>query len=205
MTLCFFAVCIPFLRFSGCFFKAWKTCLIPGVKWDKCAIKVPDPFCLAYNAWCFTERIAMEVLIFAAKAGLIFVEGILAITETVIHGLKVLADTSKIFLNLAITVLESVKVTFSVGLKAFEAITKFSLTGIINIKEIGFNAELSLFSHGRISAYVVASLFGSNPTTLQVTIPLINPLAIAKDLAERAIPGLKRKKRSIKSMEKVLW
>jgi hypothetical protein len=199
-------VCIPFFRASGCLVRGWRgKCIIPRFKWDKCAFKLPDPICLAYNVWCGIKRLAINALILLAKAALLLVEGILAIAEAAIHGLKVIVDATKIILDVAIAALEVVKVTVAVGLKALEAITKFLLTGIINIKEIGFDVHLSLFSHGRISAYVVASFFGSNPITLQVTIPLINPLAIAKDLAERAIPGLGRKKRNMKAIEKVLW
>jgi hypothetical protein len=197
--------CVPFFRASGCLVRAWRKCVIPRLKWDKCALKLPNLGCLAHNVWCGAKRLAINIVILAAKTALLLVEGILATAELAIHGLKVIVDKAKIIVDVAKAALEVVKVAVAVGLKALEVITKFLLTGIINIKEIGFDVQLSLFSHGRISAYVVVSFFGSSPTTLQVTIPLINPLAIVKDLAEKAIPGLGRKKRSMKTMEKVLW
>ena len=101
-------------------------------------------------------------------------------------------------------VLHSMLAMLLSGLKALEAITKFLLTGIINIQEIGFDVHLALFCNGRISAYIDVIFFGQSPTRLSVTLPIFNPLALVADLAERAIPGIGRKKRSIgKRMNKV--
>ena len=89
-------------------------------------------------------------------------------------------------------------------MKASEVITKFLSTGIINILEIGFNVNLAAFSHGRISAYIDVSYFGRSPITLAVILPIFNPLVLVGDLAERAIPGIGRKKRRFrKRMDKV--
>ena len=113
-------------------------------------------------------------------------------------------DKARIVLDAAVAFLEVVKQTVAIGLKALEAVTKFFLTEIINIREIGFDVQLALFSHGRISAYIDVSFFRQSPIRISVSFPLFNPLALVGDLADKAIPGIGRKKRSIgKRMNKV--
>ena len=175
------------------------------MKFSSCCFKIPDPICLLENAGCYILRGAAEIAIVVAEAALLIAEGVLAAVEGVIHGLTVIVDNARFVLDVAKGVLTAVQATVSVGLAAFKAVTEFLLTGIINIKEIGFDVQLSAFSHGSISAYVEASFFGSEVVRLEVTLPIINPLAIVKDLAERAIPGLGRKKRATTSRGKVMW
>ena len=101
-------------------------------------------------------------------------------------------DQARFVLDAAIAILEVVKVTLVVGLAALEAVTKFLLTGIINIKEIGFDVRLELFSHGRLSAYIVVGFFGQPPDRYSVTIPIFNPFALVGDLAKKGYSRLRK-------------
>ena len=200
-----FTVCVPFLCGCGCEVRVWKKCVIPCLEFSDCCFKIPDPICLLENAGCYILRGLAEVAILVIEAALLIAEGVLLLAEEAIHGLAVIVDNSRFVLDAAKGILTAVEATVSVGLAALEAASKFFLTGIINIEAIGFDVQLSAFSHGSISAYVEASFFGSEVVRLEVTLPIINPLAIVKDLAEKAIPGLGRKKKSITSKEKVMW
>ena len=181
--------------------RAWGKCVIPCLEWSSCCFKIPDPICLLHNAGCAILRGLAEIAILVVEAALLIAEGVLYAAEGVIYGLEVIVDNARVVLDVAVAILEAVKVTVAVGLAALEALA----TGTIDIREIGFDVHLSLFSHGSISAYVDVSFFSNNPVRLSVTIPIINPLAIVKDLAERAIPGLGRKKRRMRRKDKVLW
>ena len=205
--LCFLLliVCIPFLCGCGCAVRVWGACIIPCLEWSSCCFRIPDPICLLYNLGCAILRGIAEIAIAVAEVALLIAEGVLYAVEGVIYGLTVIVDKARVVLDIAIAILEAIRLTVAVGLKALEAITKFLLTGIIDIREIGFDLHLSLFSHSSISAYVDVSFFSQSPVRLSVTFPIINPLAIVKDLAERAIPGLGRKKRSMRRKDKVLW
>ena len=199
-------VCVPFLCGCGCEVRAWGACVIPCLKFSSCCFKAPDLICLLQNVGCYILRALAEIAILVVEAALLIAEGVLAVVEGVIHGLTVIVDNARFVLDVARGVLTAVQKTVEVGLAAFKAVTEFLLTGIINIKEIGFDVELSAFSHGSISAYVEASFFQQDTVRLQVTLPLYNPLAVVGDLAGTAIPGLERKKRSgKKGKEKILW
>ena len=178
--------------------------MIPCLKWSNCCFRIPDPICVLYNIGCAILRALAEIAILVIQVALLVAEALLLVAEGVVRGLQFVVDQARFVLDAIIAVLEVVKLTVAIGLAALEAITKFLLTGIINIREIGFDVQLALFSHGRISAYIVVGFFGQSPIRLSVTLPIFNPLALVGDLAERAIPGIGRKKRNIgKRMNKV--
>ena len=182
----------------------WGVCVWPCLEWSNCCFRIPDPICVLYNAGCVIIRAVVEIALAIAELALIVAEGVLLAVEGVVRGLQIVVDQARFVLDAAIAILEVVKVTLVVGLAALEAVTKFLLTGIINIKEIGFDVRLELFSHGRLSAYIVVGFFGQPPDRYSVTIPIFNPFALVGDLAKRAIPGLEKKKRSMGGRNKVL-
>ena len=198
------AVCVPLLCGCGCSARVFGACVLPCLEWSNCCFEIPDPICVLYNVGCAIVRAAVEIAIFIAEAALIIAEGVLVVIEGVVRGLQFVVDQARFVLDAVIAILEVVKVTLVVGLAALEAVTKFLLTGIINIKEIGFDVRLELFSHGRLSAYIVVGFFGQPPDRYSVTIPIFNPFALVGDLAKRAIPGLEKKKRSMGGRNKVL-
>ena len=181
-------------------------CIFPCIKWSSCCFRIPDPICVFYNVACFALRLPFEILILAAQALLLVIETALVVLEAALLAAEIAAEAAKLVLEGAKAALEVVKRTLRYAIQALEAITRFLLTGIINITEIGFDVRLGLFSHGKISVHVDVSFFRSSPQRLQLTLPIFNPLAIVKDLVARAIPGLGRKKRSLRRrVDKVYW
>lgn len=201
------AVCIGFLEESGCKAKAWKRCICPKWRWNSCKFRLPDPICVLLNAGCFLLRLPLEGLILIAEGVLGLVEIALRAAEAVLKGAQVVVHNSKIILDLAIAAVEAVKVTVKAGLKALQYIISFTLTGIIDIQEIGFDARLALFDHGHISAYMKVSFLRQSPITLRISLPIFNPLKIVGELAENASSGITgRKRRSVgEKLNKVLW
>ena len=159
------------------------------------------------NAGCFLLRLPLEGLILIAEGVLGLVEIALRAAEAVLKGAQVVVHNSKIILDLAIAAVEAVKVTVKAGLKALQYIISFTLTGIIDIQEIGFDARLALFDHGHISAYMKVSFLRQSPITLRISLPIFNPLKIVGELAENASSGITgRKRRSVgEKLNKVLW
>ena len=206
MVSFFSAVCIPFLCPCGCSARVWGACVLPCIKWDSCCFKLPDPLCVLYNIGCAILRAPVELLILVAKAVLLAVEAVLYAAELLIRGLQVVVDKARVIVDILIAVLEAIKFTVRIGLKALEAVTSFLLTGIIDIREMGFDLAIGLFRHGSISAYMDVSFLRQSPVRLQITLPIFNPLALVGDLVERAVPGLGRKKRDFGGKaNKVLW
>ena len=169
----------------------------PCLKWSSCCFRIPDPICILYNVGCAIIRAALEIAIAIAEAALLIAEGVLYAAEGVVRGLQVIVDQARFVLDAINLVLEALKKTLAVGLAALEAITKFLLTGLIDIREIGFDVAISAFSHGSVAAYIDVSFLGKAPVRLSVSFPLYNPLALVPGLAEKVVPGIGKKKRSI--------
>ena len=93
-------------------------------------------------------------------------------------------------MDLAIGFLEGVKITYRVGVDALNAIAKFTLTEIINIREMYFKVELSVADGGVFQCRVKGVLLGNN-IDLELTLNIRNPLELAKSLGEKAISGIK--------------
>ena len=188
-------MCVPFFERSGCKLRVFRKCVCPKLRWNKCKFKVTNPVCLLLNAGCFVLRAPIEALILIAKGVLTVVEIALRAAEVVLKGAQVVVDKAKYLLDLAQAAVEAVKVTIKAGLKALETIISYALTGIIDIQEIGFDVRLALFDHGHISAYMKVSFLRRPPITLEITLPIFNPLKLVRDLAERVAPGVGGKKR----------
>lgn len=200
------AVCIPFFERSGCKASAWGKCVCPKWRWNKCKFRLTDPVCLALNAGCYVLRAPTEGLILAAKAVLRVVELALWAAEVLLKAAQVVVDKAKHTLDLAKAAVEAVKVTVKAGLDALQSIISFTLTGLIDIREIGFDVHLAQFDHGHINAYIKVSFLKQSPTTLGISLPIFNPLKIVGELTEKAASGITgRKRRSVgEKVNKVL-
>ena len=202
-----YAVCIGFLEAYGCKAKFWKACVCPKWRWNNCKFRLPDPICVLLNAGCFVLRLPFELLILIAKGVLLVVEATLWAAEVLLKAAQVIVEKAKFFLDLAKAAVEIVKTLVKAGLKALEAIISFTLTGIIDIQEIGFDVRLALFDHGHISAYAKVSFFRQPPATLSISLPIVNPLKIVGELAESAVSGITgRRRRAVgEKVNKVQW
>ena len=83
------------------------------------------------------------------------------------------------------------KATYRVGVSALKAITKFTLTKIINIKEMYFKVQLSAANGGKFLCQVKGVLVGRN-IDLNLRFDTHNILSIAKSLGEKALPGISK-------------
>ena len=200
-----FAVCVPFLCPCGCAKKVWGVCVWPCLRFDSCCFKIPDPVCLLYNAGCFIIRSPFELALLAAQGILLIAEAALLVVEAALAVAQLAVEAAKLVLDAAILVLEGIKQLFKFALQALEAIARFLLTGLIDIRAMGFDVKLSLLSHGHIRAWADISFLSSAPVHLEFTLPIFNPLALIADFAEMAIPGIGRKKRAMRRLEKVYW
>ena len=201
------AVCIGFFEAYGCALRAFGKCIWPKWRWNSCKFRVPDPICVLLNAGCFILRLPIEALILIAKGVLFLVEIALRAAEAVLKATQIFVEFAKHLLDLAKEAVEVIKVVFKAGLKALEAIITYALTGVIDIREIGFDVRLAQFDHGHISAYVKVSFLSQSPVTLRISLPIFDPLKIVGELAEKAVSGITgRKKRSVgEKVNKVLW
>ena len=179
----------------------------PCFKWSSCCFKLLDFVCILHNIRCVILRAPVEVLIVVAGRALMVVEGILQAAEIVLRGLQVVVHIARVIVDVLISILEALKWTLRIGLKALEYITSFLLTGIIDIREIGFDLAIGLFKHGHISAYMDVSFLRQSPVRLSIKLPIFNPLALVGDLAERVVPGVTNRKRrdTYSRVNKVLW
>ena len=201
MTL---AVCIPFLCPCGCAKEVWGVCVWPCLRFDSCCFKVPDPACLLYNAGCFI-RSSFEHALMAAQGILLISEASLLFFETALAMVELAVEAAKLVLEAAILVLEGIKQLFKFSLQALEAIAKFLLTGLIDIRAMGFDVKLSSLSHGHVRAWADISFLRAAPVHFEFTLPIFNPLALIADFADMAIPGIVVKRKPIKRLDKVYW
>ena len=206
LLLLLHAVCIGFPEISGCKLRFLGVCLCPKLRWNSCRFMAIDPVCLTWNAGCYIVRAPLEGPIQAAKIVLRVVEHALWAAEVLLKAAQVVVDKAKYTLDLAKAAVEAVKVTVKAGLKALQYITSFTLTGIIDIQEIGFDVRLAQFDHGHISANMKVSFLRQSPVSLRISLPIFNPLKIVGELAEEAVSGITgRKRRSVEEkVNKVL-
>ena len=190
-------VCIPFICGCGCLVKAWKSCVVPCLKFSSCCFKITDPICLFRNAICVIIQAALRVALFAAQALLVVAEQGLRVVELTFRVAQVAVDKARVVVDIAKAALEVLKQGISFGLKILEAVITFSINGIINIEQICFDAGLGTFrSHIEVNAKI--SFFGQSPVDLGLRISITNPLSVVGDLVDRAFSFLgKKKKRSI--------
>ena len=152
-------VCVPFLCGCGCAVRVWGACIIPCLTWSSCCFKIPDPICLLYNFGCAIWRGIVEIAIAVVEVALLIAEGVLYAVEGVIYGLTVIVDKARVVLDIVIGILEAIRLTVVVGLKALEAITKFLLTGIIDIREmdLAYTFLCSLTAASQLMSMLVSS------------------------------------------------
>ena len=160
-------------------------CICP---WDCC---ITDPVCVAGNLACDALKAPLLLALEAAKFFVDKSRGVLDAAIAILSGAQGVVNAAEESLNLAIAFLEGVKRTYRVGVNALDAITKFTLTEIVNIREMYFKVELSVANGGVFQCRVKGVLLGNN-INLELTLNIRNPLELAKSLAEKAISGISK-------------
>ena len=100
-----------------------------------------------------------------------------------------IVNAGKRVLDLAVKALDVVRATYKVGVGALNAIAKFTLTKIINIKEMYFKVQLSAANGGKFQCRVKGVLVGRN-ININLSFDTRNILSIAKSLGEKAVSGI---------------
>ena len=156
--------------------------------WGGCCIT--DPTCLAANAGCALLKEPLILILEGAKVIVDESRVTLDIAKGVLTGAQGVVTAAKKSLDLAIAALAGVRKLYSVGVSAINAIAKFTLTELINIREMYFKVALSVANGGEFQCRVKGVLVG-NDFDLNLYLIVGNPLELAKSLGERAISGLK--------------
>ena len=168
--ICLVSKCIPCTKPSCCK-KKWGVCVAPCAKWDGCCTKtnVKDPVCETYNAGCSVTRKTLIESLNVAEEGV----------KTTGDSLKVAKGT-----------LSAAQATYKAGSDAASAIARLGLGGLIDIRMIEFDVEISVASGGRFSGRMEVSFLGKGHQRFSFDLRLKNIDAMAKDLAEMIFSGI---------------
>ena len=157
--------------------------------WGGCCIT--NPACVLANGACYALKGPLLGILEAAK----FIVDKSRITLNIAIGVLTAAQgvvkAAEKTLDLAIAFLRGVRTLYRVGVDALNAIAKFTLTELINIREMYFKVALSVANGGEFRCRVKGVLMGNN-INLNLQLNIRNPLELAKSLGEKAISGLKK-------------
>ena len=157
--------------------------------WGGCC--VTDPECLAENAYCALKKEPLIAILELAKAVVDESDVTLDIAKGALTTVQGVVNTAKQSLNLAIAGLTAVRNTYRAGVEAINALAKFALTEIINIREMYFKVALSVANGGEFQCQVKGVLMG-NDIDYDLDFNIENPLELAKSLGEKAISGISK-------------
>ena len=157
--------------------------------WGGCCISSPP--CELANAGCWLLKKPLIAILEAAKFIVDKSRGTLNIAIGILTAAQGVVTAAKKTLDLAIEALKGVRKLYRVGVNALNAIAKFTLTEVINIREMYFKVALSVANGGEFQCRVKGVLVG-NDINLNLRLNIRNPLELAKSLGEKAISGLKK-------------
>ena len=105
-------------------------------------------------------------------------------------GARAVVEEAEIALDAANAVLEATKQVYKLRAKAEELIADFSINGLISIRSVRFDAELSVANGGCFSGSVTARFLGGAQTTVSLNIDMNDITSMACQLADRIGNGL---------------
>ena len=163
----------------------WK----PG--WNSCCKRVTDPACVTANTACAALKKPLDLILQGAKKVVDKSTATLNLVKAALSAAQGVVNYAKGALDLAVKALDVVRTTYRVGVSALKAIAKFTLTKIINIKEMYFKVQLSAANGGKFQCRIKGVLVGRN-IDLNLSFDTHNILSIAKSLGEKALPGISK-------------
>lgn len=182
-------MCVGCPKGWKCHLKVWGKCVCKLPKWNHCCKRIVNPVCASKNALCAVLKKAAyvvlrgaETIVRKSKVFLDVAKGGLSLAHGVVNSAKGLLD-------LAVKALDVVRATYRVGVSALNAVAKFTLTKIIDIKEMYFKVQLSLASGGKFQCQVKGVLVGKH-INLNLNFDINDILKIAKSLGEKVVAGL---------------
>ncbi|XP_060574162.1 uncharacterized protein LOC132731881, partial [Ruditapes philippinarum] len=155
------SLCIPGFKWRTCR-KGWLSyrCLT----YTSCMIKVPDPICVGANVACRVIRKAAYLALEAAKLFVRVPMFAFDVAKAAVSASQFVVDKSRVVLDVAVglldvaklglefskgvleaakAVLEGVKVAIGVAAKIYEFVIDFGLKILLDVRNCGFNVELS--------------------------------------------------------------
>ena len=147
--------------------------------------------CLARNAACWTLKKTLDAALRVAIWVVDKSRRVLDVAKGALYVARGVVYSARRSLDGAIGFLEGVKRSYRIGVKAISALANFTLTKIINIREIYFKVGLSVANGGKFQCRVTGVLMGRN-TNLHLSINTRNVWLIARSLANKAISGLSK-------------
>lgn len=182
---------LPCPRGWKCCKKIWGRCVCKRPIFRGCCKRIPNPICVKRNAICWGLKRSADLALRGGVAFLNRAKRSLDVAKGPVHVGRALIHAAKRSLDVVIRALEGVKRLYSVGVKAVSALTRFTLTKIINIREVHFKVGLSVANGGKFRCQVRAVLMGRN-VVLHLHIDTRNIWSIARQLANRALGGLSK-------------
>ena len=164
-------------------------CKLPG--WDSCCTRIKNPLCLAANAACWLLKKPLDLILQAAIFVVDKSRHVLDVAKVALTLAQGVLHTAKLALDAAIVVLEGVKITYKVGVKAISALVDFALTKILNIREMHFRVALGTAKGGEFECGIRGVVLGVN-FNLRVKFNLFDIWSLIKYIAEQAISGLSK-------------
>lgn len=174
-----------------CCGRAWGKCVCTHPGWDSCCKRITDPVCVTANTACGALKKPLDLILQGAIKVVDKSRVTLDIAKTALSAAQGVINSAKRLLDLAIKALDVVRATYRVGVGALNAIAKFTLTKIINIKEMYFKVQLSAANGGKFQCRVKGVLVGKN-INLNLSFDTKNILSIAKSLGEKAVSGISK-------------
>ncbi|XP_053380098.1 uncharacterized protein LOC128548733 [Mercenaria mercenaria] len=158
-------ICIPGVKCGICYIRVWFIKVpYPCCRLTSCMIRFPDPLCVIANIACMILRAAVYILLEIAK---IFVRVamlafdvakaavtaahfvvdmsrvVLVVAEGILELAKTGLEVAKSILEVAKVALEGVKLVIGAAAKVLEFVIEYGLKNIIDVRNCGFNIELS--------------------------------------------------------------
>ena len=174
-----------------CVTRVWGKCVLSVPGWDSCCIKVKNPLCLVANAACWLLKKPLDLILQAAIFVVDKSRHVLDVAKVALTLAQGVLHTVKLGLDAANVVLEVIKVTYKIGVKAISALVDFALTKVLNIREMHFRVALGSAKGAEFECGVRGVLLGVN-FNLRVKFNLFDIWSLIKFFAERAISGLSK-------------
>ncbi|XP_060560681.1 uncharacterized protein LOC132720542 isoform X1 [Ruditapes philippinarum] len=219
-------LCIPGVKCRICRKKVgWVKIPYPCCRFTSCMIKVPDPICVAANLACRVIRGAAYLALEAAK---IFVrvpmlafdvaKAAVSVAQFVVDKSRVVLDVavglldvaklglefSKGVLEAAKAVLEGVKIAIGVAAKILEFVIDFGLKNLLDVRNCGFNVELSTHDLPVFDIFCDVNAFRLGWKTITIRInfknlvqSLWNAARATIDMLSKLIGGFGRRRREL--------
>lgn len=184
------SVCFGCFDGTSCCGRIFGRCVCRRPRWNGCCRRVTDPICLAGNTACRGLRATISATLSSARRVVDESRRSLDAANAALNGARGVVNTAQVGLRAANLALEAAQRTYQVGSRAAAEIARVGVNGLISIREIQFDAELSVAAGGSFSGKVTASFLGTADVTVSLNINMNDVAAMARQLANQIGDGL---------------